>query len=272
MESKLYTIEAISNLHAGSGEINYGIVDNLIQRDAITDLPVINSSSLKGALREYCKTSSISNEIEKLFGNKVRRLPHTPGSIKFFDANLLAMPVRSDKRPYLMATCPLVLNEFVKKCRIFNIAFPEAVFCNLQECEKELSVHPLVFSEEYAGAQIEDIIQKADYKLIEKMDDMRILIGDAPLILVSNDDFSMLCDNNHLPVIARNYLNDGKSENLFYEQVLPRLSRLYFVLIYTDKNDIEKFDNAIKKEIVQIGANASVGYGYCKIRSFNHPN
>ena len=55
MKAKFFKIEAISNLHVGNGEINYGLIDNLIQRDPVTELPNINSSSLKGALREFFK-------------------------------------------------------------------------------------------------------------------------------------------------------------------------------------------------------------------------
>lgn len=67
MKAHLYHIETISNLHVGSGEANEGVIDNLIQRDAITDLPVIHSSSLKGALREHFKTSKV---VKYIFGSE----------------------------------------------------------------------------------------------------------------------------------------------------------------------------------------------------------
>jgi CRISPR-associated protein Cmr4 len=45
--NKAYIIKTKTNLHVGSGDINFGIVDNEVQRDTITNLPVINASSLK---------------------------------------------------------------------------------------------------------------------------------------------------------------------------------------------------------------------------------
>ena len=48
-----YLIECLTNMHVGSGGANYGVVDNLVQRDSVTNIPIINSSSLKGALREF---------------------------------------------------------------------------------------------------------------------------------------------------------------------------------------------------------------------------
>ena len=51
MPTAIYTIEAITNLHVGSGDVNYEIVDKEIQRDTATTLPTIHASSLKGAIR-----------------------------------------------------------------------------------------------------------------------------------------------------------------------------------------------------------------------------
>ena len=83
----------------------------------------------------------------------------------------------------------------------------------------------------------------------------------------------MLVDNYSLPVIARNYLNNGESKNLFYEQIVPRQSRfVFFISSYSgDITKISKangqFDQAIQRGAVQIGANASIGYGYCKLET-----
>ena len=53
MKTELYKITTLSNLHVGSGDINFDVIDNQVQRDSITNLPNINSSSLKGAFREH---------------------------------------------------------------------------------------------------------------------------------------------------------------------------------------------------------------------------
>ena len=55
MEHKsAWLIVAKANLHVGNENVaNYGLIDKAIQRDAVTNLPCINSSSLKGALNEY---------------------------------------------------------------------------------------------------------------------------------------------------------------------------------------------------------------------------
>ena len=39
MTTRMYVINTLSNMHVGSGEVNYGVIDNLIQRDSVTNLP-----------------------------------------------------------------------------------------------------------------------------------------------------------------------------------------------------------------------------------------
>ena len=68
-----------------------------------------------------------------------------------------------------------------------------------------------------------------------------------------------------LPVIARNQLDNGKSENLWYEEVVPAESRFVFFVSYDDEEIFAKFDKIIQEKVIQIGANGSIGYGFCKI-------
>ena len=53
MKTDLYLINTLTSLHVGSGDINFDIIDNQVQKDEISKNPIIHSSSLKGALREH---------------------------------------------------------------------------------------------------------------------------------------------------------------------------------------------------------------------------
>ncbi|MFR6202929.1 MAG: type III-B CRISPR module RAMP protein Cmr4 [Bacteroides fragilis] len=117
MTTRMYVINTLSNMHVGSGEVNYGVIDNLIQRDSVTNLPNINSSGLKGAIREYFKENE--NLVRELFGSAPKDEKTLPGKVRFFEANLLSMPVRSDKVPFLMATSDEVLQELITKMKFF---------------------------------------------------------------------------------------------------------------------------------------------------------
>lgn len=78
---------------------------------------------------------------------------------------------------------------------------------------------------------------------------------------VSDKDFIDLCSDDNLPIIARNVLENGESKNLWYEQVLPAETVLYTVI---DGRNDNTLGTAIDNKIVQIGAGATIGYGYCK--------
>ena len=266
MKAYIYQIEAISNLHAGSGEANEGVIDNLIQRDSVTGLPIINASSLKGALREHFKDQD-KELIKHIFGSEVNDpTERKVGAYRFFDARLLAIPVRSNKTPYLMATSPLVVQDYLRTLELFGLPVDK----ELKQLAQQTPGSPWVTNLKYNQARIEDLEKTAACK--DPLKGLSAWFGNAG-VLLSDTDFKTLCDNDHLPVFARNLLNDGQSENLWYEQVLPRFSQLYFtVLVPNEDTWFSQFNAHIIQNLVQIGANATVGYGYCKLTNILDSN
>lgn len=96
---------------------------------------------------------------------------------------------------------------------------------------------------------------------------MKSIFGEN-IVIFSDEDMKEQCSDYSLPVIARNCLENGQSTNLWYEQIMPRLSSFYFVLEGVEKS--EKLINAISEpELIQIGANATIGYGRCSIKKIN---
>lgn len=74
--------------------------------------------------------------------------------------------------------------------------------------------------------------------------------------------FSEMCSDDNLPIIARNRIESGESKSLWYEQVLPRESLLYTII----QEQQEELSALLDGNIIQIGANATVGYGYCQFK------
>lgn len=275
-----FTITAKTPLHAGAGGENFWIVDNLVQRDSTTNLPCIYSTSLKGAIREYMRDylrvnnekpvsvvegqeSNLNNNewiksLFKIFGvdrsdtdlkedelskllfsqneteentgeslglekaptaMRMRKMNY-PGEFRFFQADLLSIPILKDGHSVYKVSCEYLKNIFAEKLDLFNV---------------KISGNDLtgIFN------HVNDI---SDLEFCEKVDDY------------------------NLPVIARNHLEDGNSANLWYEQVLPRETKLFFPVLYQTEELMETFKKAIESNPVQIGANASVGYGFCKIK------
>lgn len=233
MKATLYTIECISNLHVGSGQDNDGVIDGLIQRDVVTGLPCINASSLKGALREHCEEWNKNHKedekkvnVVKLFGKKVGG-----------EENCEAGEYRFLDASILSVPRPSVNAPFVQ------------VTCD--EVVTELQDKASLFGVGLGDNEKDTILDLANVLETNKC---------------SYKDFKKYSNNDELPVIARNCLENGVSKNLWYEQVLPRKSRLAFFILHDDGEINKAFDSAITYVPVQIGANASVGYGICVIK------
>lgn len=130
-----------SPLHAGSGA-DLGYVDQPIQREKHTGFPKIESSSMKGALREAYETKFIANKdtngllkVHRTFGydadsaNKSinSSIPEKErefmGCIGFSDARLLLFPVKSMRGIYAWVTCRKVLDKLVQDMQGLNPHF-----------------------------------------------------------------------------------------------------------------------------------------------------
>lgn len=258
METKLFFINALSNLHVGSGEINYGLVDNLIQRDPVTKLPTINSSSLKGALREhFTKVEKNKIDVVSIFGSDPKETKdRRQGTVRFFDADLVSLPVRTTgaEFPFVHVSTTQQLDRLWHRCE--QLGIPNAQFfngiANLPNVQKENT-----------PVRIEDI--EGTVRSVKTGKSAEI-VGER-LAIVSESQMDQLCNDEHLPVISRNCLDDGQSTNLFYEQVLPRYSRLV-TIVMGEGNDFIHFCNTLNNQVVQIGAHATIGYGFCQFKLY----
>jgi len=263
MKRDLYIITTITNLHVGAGDINFDIVDNQVQRDAITNLPTIHSSSLKGAFREAFGENNASKYI---FGSPNSDNDHQAGAFNFFEASLLSRPVRSNQKPYFMATSPEVIGIFLEFLENFEIDFEPKIKKVLQKLKdiKVASESPIIF-ENITNTILEDF--EATFN-DEDISDLDNFLGDN-LAIFNHKDFQNLT----LPVIARNYLENGESKNLWYEEVVPKKSKFYFAIAKPTnldpadaKDKLEGFEKRFDNQSrVQFGGNKSIGYGFCRL-------
>jgi CRISPR-associated protein Cmr4 len=256
-------------MHVGSGEANYGVVDNLVQRDPITEIPIIHSSSLKGALREHFKDEWKNGvglvKLNYVFGtDPIRNGGETEvGYYKFFDANLIVLPVRSNIKPFFRSTSKFLLDEINQKAKELGLSSFDMNPFNGNDVIKG---NPKVLNGNN-DCYLEDF--KAQSGLSLKASVTSNLGENSALF--HEDDFKEL--SKHLPVIARNRLENGESKNLWYEEVVPRESRFVFFVSKPKENETvlyeSEFDIKIQNEVIQIGGNASIGYGYTKIKKLS---
>ena len=270
MRVDLYKIDVLSNLHVGSGDINFDIVDNQVQKD-LTNLPIIHSSSLKGAFREHFENMGDSKTLIKyIFGAENNSNEIQAGAYSFFEAQLLTRPVRSNVKPYFNATSPDLLKNLIETIDNFDIEFDE----KLKEELKALSNIKIQSGEAIIFEKIDRVIlediENIRYNNQNLSEDLKQLLGDN-LALFSFKDFK----NLSLPVLARNHLENGVSKNLWYEEVVPKKSKFFFCIAKptnvkeTDKTQkIDGFENRFNNDgsKIQIGGNKSIGYGFTKIQ------
>ncbi len=276
MAQTFFTIDCKTNLHVGSGKANYGVIDQLIQRDATFQHPTIHASSLKGGIKEYCHHQKFPS-MKHVFGSDKNDKVNTQiGGCKFFDAMLLCIPVRCDKRAYIHITCPDIINYLYESLPESN-SLKTGLFDLKSIFGKEDSTNAYCFSSDMDGATIEDFDIKAGFDEVKsKMLSKPVKdLFKHDIVIVQNKIFDRLTNDLHLPVIARNYLENGESKNLWYEQIVPRLSRFWSMVIYPETllNDEAAseilFSDYLFKATVQIGANGSIGYGYCSFSKIN---
>lgn len=257
MSVNIYKVECLTNLHVGSGDVNYNIVDNEVERDAVTGYPVVHASGLKGALREHFSKkdkSELGFNITDIFGQESGSGEIKAGSYKFLDAHIICRPMRVSSSS--LASIPVVsiksVNDFIKRLNVFG-------------CTKfgtEL-IDEIDFGEFNFLSNVKDIFIEGEETGIippqasEVLKNLETIIGKKYAVVKDFNSYD-------LPVVARNYLVDGESKNLWYEEVVPHDSVFYTIIITPDEK--MKLDLS---EIIQIGGHASIGCGFTKFTKLN---
>ena len=268
----LYLLRFLTNLHAGSGDTSYGIVDKQVQRDPVDQSPVVHASGMKGALREIFDYHKLTNR-EEIFGTDTKTMSAEPEKAKaglfyFFEARMVFLPVRSDSKPFFLATSPERLTAFLNAQDDFGTGKTESLETTFLSLSTENPVQgsPIIFNQK-EGIQVDEFTAVSHSKsglTIPAAFDLSL----EQIALFH--DFDLKAIANRLPVIARNFLENGISGNLWYEEIVPRETRFYTFVARPDGKDYFETglnDNRINHR-VQVGGNASVGCGLCTLKRF----
>ncbi len=250
MNISFYKLECITNLHVGSGDENFNIVDSEVEKDPVTGLPMIGASGVKGALREVltAQDEALANEI---FGSRGDKETVNGGTHKFFDAYLIARPMRVAGSSE-MASVPVVtvasVNHFLSMLSVFgkNPFGFDAI--------EAPDFAGKAFLTNVEGIRVEDEeTGMLSGVLLEQLTKLRDIIGEKFALAPSFDGYD-------LPIMARNLLQNGISKNLWFEEFVPHGSVMFFAIMAPD--DVQMLD---VPPIVQFGGNSSIGYGFSKL-------
>lgn len=290
----LFTFYTLTPLHAGAGD-SAGAIDLPVERERHTNYPCVYASGIKGALREYFRRRGINTENE-IFGKEATE--GASGQVVFTDAKILFFPVRSSKGVFKWTTCPFVLQRFYRDVKFVNPDYeaPENLaslsvkrldgssYCPDDKTivleDYPINVAKVKAADEPFKTILEDLKASTKDHGIEKIFEER-------LIIVSDDVFKELV-TTATQVIARNVLNHDtkKSENLWYEEVVPSDAIFYTVMLPTFNNSqsnecVKNLSKEIGGKIHQIGGNETIGYGqvgmsnncashFCRVKEANH--
>ena len=290
-DANLLFLHALTGVHPGGGTA-LGAVDLPVQRERHTQWPMIAGSSIKGVLRDACRQSLGDSEENRnllyaAFGPNPGNASDFAGSLSFTDARLLAFPVRSLRGVFAWVTCPAVLVRFARDAKLLvgNGSVPFA--------------QPEVRSGEAKCPVKTDLLIDTDKLLLEEFEFRRSgddggisaylakkAVADKAtadrlrrsFVVLNDDDFTHFA-RHATEVIARIGLDyktkTARGKALFYEEFLPPETLFYAVVFATSSRSTEIKRDAAgmlgllrdnSPDIVQIGADQTIGKGLCAVR------
>lgn len=293
--------QAITPLHAGTGQDSSSVIDLPVAREGGTNFPMIPASTIKGVFRdgEGLREGDDSSDAPAVTKARARfgyadrttresRSQSGVGELTFTDARLLGLPVASFKGTYALVTSPLVL-ERLSRDRVLLGFSPLTLPADpgqgdpsddtakqpdgaRQESPPEAVVGTKTKLDHRGGVYLNDLdfTTRKDAAIDQLSIELLGMGGDAAqqmaqrLCLVGDDVFSFLCATA-LEVTAHIRLNpDSKTVEhgaLWYEETLPAESLLTSFLM-SSADDLSVLDG---RRWCQMGGKSTVGRGLLKL-------
>lgn len=302
LKARPFFLYTETSLHVGSGS-ELGVVDLPIQREKHTEFPKIESSSLKGAIREafeerFRNSEEGKKKISLVFGPE--NGDEHAGALGFIDARILLFPVRSLKGIFAWITCPAVLNRLVSDFGLCNVKelppIPSSdkkipTKCNLVTKGDKVVLEEYTFIVK-ADAECDQLAEwlssnvlppSSNSYWIEKLKKDLVILPDddfRDFVLMSTEVNARIKIDNDIGTVAEGAL--------FYEEYLPSETVLYSIALasplfvedskkgdlkgdtpHEEANNVMKFFSDNLPQIIQVGGNATIGKGIVRTTIFN---
>ncbi|NKC12766.1 MAG: type III-B CRISPR module RAMP protein Cmr4 [Gammaproteobacteria bacterium] len=294
--SKLVFYYAISPVHMGAGSA-LGAIDNPIQREVHTSLPMFAGSGLKGAVRHACRAAWHGRDdgaelVNGLFGPESSDRLHA-GAVSFADAQLVVLPVRSLRGAFAFVASPLTLGRLARLADLAGEPDPwriPAVEAGAANCATKglLSGQQLVLEAFEFGAivdpEVSAIAQWLSSRVLPADSAHTFFAAKLARDLVVVDDASLCHFARHAMVVESHVgISDetGTAEDgrLFFTENLPAETVMAGLVQSTRERVLDKAQprdahavmetllsgpqggSGIAKSVLQIGADATTGRG-----------
>lgn len=273
MEAKLLLIQALSPIHAGTGQ-GVGVIDQPIAREKATDIPFVPGSTIKGVLRDASPDADRNN----IFGPDTGEAELYAGAVTFTDARLLLLPIRSLKGVFAWVTSPLLLSRLIRDANSAGISgLPKKAPSQNVDTECLVSENNSVLTMTGNKVVLEDL--ELSGKKSTEVDVWATWLAGAlsldpkeRLCIVSDDTLGFLLETA-TEITARIRLEDDTKTvaqgALWYEESLPVETVLVSMVIAANNTRVKPGKvfttvNSLTENTLQFGGNATVGRGLCK--------
>lgn len=285
METRLLFVQALSPLHAGTGQ-GVGVIDLPIAREKATQIPFLPGSTLKGVFRDACGDEATCIRV---FGPKTDKAEEHAGAVTFTDGRLLLLPVRSLRGVFVWATSPLLLRRLARDAHgmpdlpasIPSPANDESCWVTEQDTPLKIDTINKVVLEDLPLTPA----FHADAKKWAEWIGQKLFPGDtqaqADLLmrfcLIPDDALSFILETA-TEITARIRIDDDKKiaaeGQLWYEEALPTETVLVSMVVasmiktkdgtVTTPDDVFNTVKPLTDGTLQFGGKATVGRGLCK--------
>jgi len=266
MAVKLLFVHALTSIHPGTGQ-GVGSIDLPVARERATNLPVIPGSTIKGCLRALLPNGPSKDEA---FGKS-----DAQGKIRFSDARLLLLPVRSAGSTFVWATSPYVLRRFQRDCNLLGAADVPGTIPTPGDRYADMV-------DKSAGVNIDGeprlILEDLDFKIREGLSTQwadwiaNRLFADLPewqhefrkrFVVLSDSNFDFLAEhatevNAHIQIGENGVV---KNQALWYEESLP--AETVLVSIIEESGGVTA--SSIVPPIMRLGGNETTGQGLARL-------
>lgn len=303
MKNMLYSIRALSSVHCGVGQ-GTNDIDLPTARHAVTGHPLVPGSSLKGVLKDeftnengkYYKAQYI-DKVRSLFGGDSSDAVSYASAISVGDANLVALPARSNYGTFAYLASTYTLQMFKSLCvRLGNNDCPAIPSFGLEDPTNghyrvAVASDSVVVKPNSDEVYLEELDLKVDKSLQGLCDQWadvlaRSFFEDEEGQRLFKKRFAIVDDNalnflteTSLPVDAHIAIDDKtgcvKDGALWYEETMPS-ETLLAGMISVDQSfnpklealaeDLAMLISEQKSLYCQIGGKATTGKGFVVMR------
>ncbi|NLZ60974.1 MAG: type III-B CRISPR module RAMP protein Cmr4 [Lentisphaerae bacterium] len=280
MQEQIMSIFTRTPLHVGAGS-SVGAVDQPVVRERHTEYPVIPGSSLKGVLSSLWYDSENMGKNNKrlkesaaelLFGRDGDDKNAKAGSLLVGEGKLLAFPVRSAKNAFAWCTCPLVL---ARAKRDMKLAFDIPKLASPDECiasPKLLLKQSQIVLEEY----ILKSVAEPEAALVTALQEISADIAwqtelAEHLVVISNEMFSYFAEHaceiaQHVKIVVETGV--AQAGALFNQVNVPSETMFYSIMHCTVPEAADLLAAKLEEndQVLQIGADAGSGLGWCSVK------